>query len=145
MRPFAFVRAPLRAMTTATLPLAFFGETRQKSIKSASSPSLSRARPVSGRSPHWRRFRCPGLVCVRETRHSPTIDAHRGGLGSCLSPGRKKQPHLTSLFALSFAGMKRNSDGETGPAPKRPRPMGDTELRLLVYSKVRVSSRAESD
>lgn len=35
-----------------------------------------------------------------------------------------------------FAGMKRNSDGETGPAPKRLRPMGDTELRLLVYSKV---------
>ena len=35
-----------------------------------------------------------------------------------------------------FAGMKRNSDGETGPAPKRHRPMGDTELRLLVYSKV---------
>lgn len=33
--------------------------------------------------------------------------------------------------------MKRNSDGEAGPAPKRPRPMGDTELRLLVYSKVR--------
>ena len=32
--------------------------------------------------------------------------------------------------------MKRNSDGETGPAAKRPRPMGDTELRLLVYSKV---------
>lgn len=32
--------------------------------------------------------------------------------------------------------MKRNSDGETGPAPKRLRPMGDTELRLLVYSKV---------
>jgi len=32
--------------------------------------------------------------------------------------------------------MKRNSDGETGPAPKRHRPMGDTELRLLVYSKV---------
>lgn len=32
--------------------------------------------------------------------------------------------------------MKRNSDGETGPAAKRLRPMGDTELRLLVYSKV---------
>ena len=32
--------------------------------------------------------------------------------------------------------MKRNSDGETGPAPKRHRAMGDTELRLLVYSKV---------
>jgi len=34
------------------------------------------------------------------------------------------------------AGMKRNSEGETGPAPKRHRPMGDTEIRLLVYSKV---------
>jgi len=45
------------------------------------------------------------------------------------------------LFFVAFlpfdgAGMKRNSDGETGPAPKRHRPMGDTELRLLVYSKV---------
>ena len=39
--------------------------------------------------------------------------------------------------------MKRNSDGETGPAPKRHRPMGDTELRLLVYSKVRVKVKIE--
>ena len=40
------------------------------------------------------------------------------------------------FFFLIIAGMKRNSEGETGPAPKRHRPMGDTELRLLVYSKV---------
>lgn len=46
--------------------------------------------------------------------------------------------HFVFLFV---AGMKRNSDGETGPAPKRPRPMGDTELRLLVYSKVRPRKR----
>lgn len=48
------------------------------------------------------------------------------------------------LVALTHSslveGMKRNSDGETGPAPKRPRPMGDTELRLLVYSKVKIGA-----
>ena len=44
---------------------------------------------------------------------------------------------MMDLFFFLFAGMKRNSDGETGPAPKRHRPMGDTELRLLVYSKVK--------
>ena len=39
--------------------------------------------------------------------------------------------------------MKRNSDGETGPAAKRLRPMGDTELRLLVYSKVNMAGKTK--
>jgi len=43
---------------------------------------------------------------------------------------------LIHIQPYDGAGMKRNSDGETGPAPKRHRAMGDTELRLLVYSKV---------
>lgn len=43
---------------------------------------------------------------------------------------------MSTLIHIQPYGMKRNSDGETGPAPKRHRPMGDTELRLLVYSKV---------
>ncbi|XP_046446769.1 heterogeneous nuclear ribonucleoprotein K-like isoform X2 [Daphnia pulex] len=83
--------------------------------------------------------RRPDVPAVIPGNGSPSQQLHilvisqPPGSASAASSGRNGN----ALQAVHlYPGMKRNSDGETGPAAKRLRPMGDTELRLLVYSKV---------
>ncbi|KAI9565584.1 hypothetical protein GHT06_009376 [Daphnia sinensis] len=82
-------------------------------------------------------LRRPDVPTVISGSGSPSQQLHILVISQPHAPASSSASQRSALQAVRLCpGMKRNSDGETGPAAKRLRPMGDTELRLLVYSKV---------